>query len=441
MAATVTELAGLFGSFGLSNILIQRRVVTRLQMDTVFWTGMGVGATLACAVFLASFVAARFFGDPITGELLRVLCLTFVIGSLSLVPDAIIARMMWFRLEFGIAICVILCRSTVAIALAYSGLGVWSLVAGGLAGAAAGALIAFLAVPYLPRVRFHRAYLASNWRTGGGYFGSSVLYYINMNVDLILIGRHLGAAVLGYYQNARSLTDEVRGRLAMPLQRVLFPAYSTMQDDRPRLQRTVLHSGRLLAAIIIPIGVGISAVADEVVRLLYGPQWLDMIPVIGWFGIGAAIRGSTAIASPLFNSQDRVALSFRYNLIGTIITVAAVLSSLPFGIRVISISVTLAALYALVPFVAGFRLIGLRLRDALQMIGPPTVAAGTMWLSVYVLRLSQPQSLGEASARLGAHVGCGAIVYALVLHTISRRYLRDFLDVGRRLVRPGNRHF
>ena len=58
MATAVTELAALLGSFGFSNILIQRKVINRLQMDTrCSRAGLLVGFTLAAAVFLFSFVA------------------------------------------------------------------------------------------------------------------------------------------------------------------------------------------------------------------------------------------------------------------------------------------------------------------------------------------------------------------------------------------------
>ena len=105
---------------------------------------MIVGAVLAGVVFLLSFLAERLFGDRVIGELLRVLWLPFLIGGFSSVSDAIIARMMWFRLEFWIQLAVVLCRSLIAIGFAYSGFGVWSLVAGGVAGSTGGALLAFV---------------------------------------------------------------------------------------------------------------------------------------------------------------------------------------------------------------------------------------------------------------------------------------------------------
>ena len=435
MATTVTELAALFGSFGFGNILVQRKVINRLQMDTLFWAGLLVGLGLTTVVFLLSFVAKSLFGNAIIGDLLRVLSLSFLLGGLTVVHGAIISRMMWFRLEFGIQIAVILCRSLVAIAFAYNGYGVWSLVAGALAGAASGVLLALLAVPFLPRFRFHSAYLASTWRTSVSYFGGSILYYISMNVDVLLIGRQLGASALGFYQNARSLTDEVRGRLAMPLQQVLFPAFSALQADYERLQRTVIHSGRLLAAVIVPVGFGISAVADELVPALYGSQWLDMIPVLSMFGLGAAFRGSTAIASPLFNSRDRVGLSFRYNLIGTLITVVAIFISLPYGIRAVSAAVALSTLYTLVGFRVGLGLIGLSTKHVLIILGPPLMAAASMWLAIWAMRPYGAAWLSVPLVALAAHVIFGVFVYAIVLHIVSRQYFVDFIDLGKRLLK------
>lgn len=435
MATAVTELAALFGSFGFGNILVQRKVINRLQMDTLFWAGTLVGVGLAIVVFLLSFVAEGLFGNAIIGDLLRVLCFSFLLSGLAVVHSAIIARMMWFRLEFWIQIAVILFRSLVAILFAYQGYGVWSLVAGALAGAASSVLLAILAVPFLPRFRFHSAYLASTWRTSASYFGGGVLYYISMNVDVLLIGRQLGASALGYYQNARSLTDEVRGRLAMPLQRVLFPAFSALQEDCERLQRTVIHSGRLLAAVIVPVGFGISAVSSDLVPVLYGSQWLEMIPVLSMFGLSAAIRGSTAIASPLFNSRNRVGLSFRYNLVGTLVTVIAIVVALPYGINAVTGAVALSSLYALVGFRVGIGLIGLRARHVMLILGPPTLAATVMWLAILVIRSHSVDQFDTPVLVLAVHVVLGILVYVVALHAISRAYINDFLELGRRLLR------
>lgn len=435
MATVVTEFATLFSNFGFANVLIQRPVINRLQLDTVFWASTLLGLALSGAVFLASFFAGWLFADPATGGLLRVLCLTFLFSGLTIVPSAILARLLRFRTEVVIQIGSLAIRALTAIFCAVGGLGVWSLVVGALAGAVGNAMLSFVVVPYLPRLRFSLTYLLSTWKTSGSYFGSGVLYYVGMNVDLILIGRWLGAVSLGYYQNARSLTDEIRARIAMPIQHVLFPAFSAAQDEREQVQRLVLRSSRVLAAIVFPIGFGVSANAPELVLTLYGEQWRAMAPVMGIFGLSAALRATVATATPLFNATNRVGLSFRYNLFGMVLTVLAVALALPHGVEGVAIAVALSSLYPFVVFRVALGLIGLGVRHMLLMVGPAALASSVMWLAVEALRPFVSLSGLHPGWRLLGQSAAGAAVYLLVLHLVSRQYLQDFRELAATLAK------
>lgn len=425
MATVITEFAALFSNFGFNNLLIQRRVINRLQVDTVFWASLGLGALLAAAVFLASFFAGWWFADPRVGELLRVLAFAFVLGGLTTVPGVVLARLLRFRMEFWISIATVMVRTLVAIGCAHAGLGMWSLVAGALAGGVVEVVLGFAAVPYAPRLRFQLAYLARTWRTSGSYFGGGLLFYVNMNVDLLLIGRGLGATSLGYYQSARGLTDEIRARIAMPLQRVLFPAFSAVQNERERLQQMLLRSARLIAALVFPLGVGIAATAQELVPTLYGPQWLQMVPVMSMFGLSAALKASTAIATPLFNAHDRVGLAMRYNAISTVGLAAAVWLALPHGIQAVALAVVIVSLYTLVPFRVALGLAGLHSRHVVEILGAPLMASLAMWLAVTLVRTVSSSWFATSAGRLAFHVLIGTLVYVVCLHLQSRRFLAD----------------
>jgi PST family polysaccharide transporter len=426
MATVITEFAGLFGAFGFTNVLVQRRVITRLQLDTVFWATLAIGTLLAVVVFVSSFFAEWLFADPQVGPLLQVLSLTFVLNSLVAVPWVVLSRLMRFGAEFWLQLGIVAIRTAAAVISAYAGFGVWSLVIGALVGGLAGVVVNFARVPFLPRFRFHLPLLTTTWRTSGSYLGSSVLYYINMNLDLMLIGRQLGATSLGFYQNARSLTDEIRARIAMPIQHVLFPAFSAVQGDRARFQSLVMRAGRLLAAIVIPVGVGVSANASELVRVLYGEKWLAMIPVMSLFGLSGALRAATAISSPLFNSTDRVGLALRYNIAGTVLSVSGVLFAMPYGVERVAMALAVTSLFSLVAFRTAFGLIGLNTAHMMQVLGLPTLAALAMWLATFgVQQVSDGWGLNTGTLLL-AHVAFGSVVYMLTLHLLSRQYLQDF---------------
>jgi O-antigen/teichoic acid export membrane protein len=433
MATVVTEFAALFGAFGFTNVLIQRQRINRLQLDTVFWATLGVGALLSLAVLLLSFVAGWLFADAQVGPVLRVLCWSFMLSSVCAVPTVVNARLMRFHVDFLVGMGSTVLRIATALLAAWVGLGLWSLVAGTLAGGVFTALFSFIAVPYRPRLRFHAPLLTSTWRTSGGYIGNTALYYVNTNLDLLLIGRGLGATALGYYQNARSLTNEIRGRIAMPIQHVLFPAFSALQEERERFQQLVLRAARLLAAVVIPIGVGVSANAPELVRVLYGPQWMAMVPVVALFGLSAALRASTAISQPLFNANNRVGLALRYNLLGTLLMVGGVLVGIRFGIQAVALAVALSSLYSLVMLRTAFRLIGLGMRDMVAALGSPTLAAMFSWFLTQGLR--QLQWAESPAMLLAGHVLAGGLLYLLALHLLSSQYLQDFRQATALMIR------
>ncbi len=435
MASVVTEFAALFGAFGFTNVLIQRPVINRLQLDTVFWATLAVGTALSLAVFGLSFISQWVFADAQVAPLLRVMSLAFILNSLSAIPWIVMSRQLQFAAEFWAQLGGAAIRTLAAVVCAIEGLGVWSLVIGGLVGTLCSVIINFIFVPYLPRFRFHLPLLTATWRTSGGYFGSNALYFLNMNLDLLLIGRQLGAVSLGYYQNARSLTDEIRARLAMPIQHVLFPAFSAVQNEQGRFQQLVMRAGRLLAAIVIPVGFGVSANATELVLVLYGEQWRPMIHIMSMFGLSAAVRAATAIASPLFNSNNRVGLALRYNAIGTVLMVGAVLLTIPHGIDAVAIAVAVSSLYPLVSFRAAFGLIGLDTRHMAQVLGPPLVAALVMWLATFGLRQLSHAWGAQPAALLLVHVGAGGTIYLVTLHLLSRQYWIDFNQALARLLK------
>lgn len=426
MATVVTEFAAMFANFGFNNLLIQRRTMNRLQVDTVFWASVSLGAALAAFVFIASFFAGWLFADPRVGELLRVLCITFLLSGLPTVPGVVLARLMRFQTEFWIQTTTVAVRTLTAIGFAYAGFGMWSLVAGAVTGALLQVVLGFVAVPYVPRLRFHGAFLSGTWRTSSSYFGGGLLFYANMNVDLLMIGRHLGAAPLGYYQNARALTDEIRSRIAVPLQHVLFPAFSALQGKQERMQQMLLRSGRMLAAVVIPIGVGVSAVAQELVPVLYGPKWLAMIPVISMFGLSAALKASTAIASPLFNATNHVGLGLKYNVVSTTITLTGIWLTLPYGIEPVAMTIVGMSIYSLLPFRAALGLIGLNYRHVGQILAAPFLASLACWVAIAILRPYSSALATNIGVLLTLHIIVGAIVYLVALHLISRQYLDDF---------------
>lgn len=435
MATVITELAAVFANFGFGSILIQKLRISRIQIDTMHWSAIGLGMGLTMLVFGLSFFASHLFQDEMVGPLLRVMCLSFILEELTMVPRSLLARRMQFNLDFYVQSSMLLARAGTAIVMALNGMGVWSLAIGALAGAVVQTFAYQALTGYCPRLKFNASFLRSTWRTNGGYFGNGILFYINANLDFLLVGRMLGATLLGQYQNARSLTDEIRVRMVQPVQRVLFPAFSAIQNDADRFRDGILRSGRLLALTFTPMGFGVAAVAPELVRVLYGEQWLPMIPILQVIAVTTGFGAAASIGSPIFNATNRVGLSFKLFFIQTLLAIAFILFGSQWGLMGVVWSRLALVSVGLVFFRIALGLVKMRTRHIWQIMGRPCIAAGLMWWLLGMARGSVQTWVTSIAAQLGCLIAIGMALYVITSLVIAPQHVRDAKEVFSKLRR------
>lgn len=375
MAALITELAGLIANTGFGAILVQRVKLNRLDLDTAFWTSVGIGAALGVVVLGLAYPASLFFDQPALFAVLCVSGINFLIQGAAVAPTAILNRLLKFQIDAWVQVVQLVVRAVVAITLAWLGWSFWSLVVAGLVSGLVGCLIEFYITRYRPRFRFRIGFVRDNFKASSNYLGSSVLSYITANFDQFIVGRRFGVESLGYYQAALTLPGELRNRLAAPLQRVLFPAYSLLQDDLVQLRALVAKSQRILTAIVLPIGTYMAIGAEEIVRILYGPKWLAVIPLLQILAIGGAMRALFGLTGNIFFAMGRPDLAFRLNLLMAPTVVLGVWIGSLWGVEGVAWAMFLANGWGFYSAHLAMRLIGGGFRDFARAIAPAVVAS------------------------------------------------------------------
>lgn len=431
MSALVTEFAALLGNIGIGGILIQRKALRRLDMDTAFWITMAIDTALCLLVIVASFLAAAVFDTPQVQTVIAVSSLSFILSGLSTVHLALLSRTMRFREDFIVQAGTLIVRLTASVLLAASGFGVWSLVFAALIGQGTTLILASAIVPFRPRMRFNRKLLSEYARTSGSYLGGGIVNYLMSNLDYMIVGRRFGPEALGFYQTAFSLPEELRNRLSAPLQRVLFPAYSRLQDDLSAMQYGVLKSLRLLSAVTIPLGVGLAAVSDGVVRVLYGSQWLPVIPLLEILAIGGAARSIFSLTANIFYATDNPHLAFKISLAMLPVTVIALMTGSQWGLTGVAWAMLGVQFLSAVSAHLALRLIELSLLDFFKQLLPATAASTLMFAALRTL----PEELLPAHPLLTLmlQVLIGALLYAFTLALTAPRLFKEFRDIAGRI--------
>jgi len=433
LASIVTELTAALTNVGLSAILIQRSRLSRIQCDTVFWFSIGVGAAIFLLVASGAPLFAHLLGDPRVTPLLRVLPIMFLLEQMTIIQHVTMMRLMMFDLDLRVQVSAILFRIAVSIAFAAQGWGPWALVAGSIGGKLFEIGYMWWSIPFMPRFRFQSAFMRSNLRASASILGLGGVRYVMGNVDFMIVGRVFGATDLGYYQAAYTLSSELRNRLAGPLQKVLYPAYARVRDEPERFRRGVSTSLKLLSAIVIPLGFGMSATASELIPILYGQQWLAAIPLLQALGIAGSLMAIFSLTGSVMSALRKWELMLKITLYGAPVRIAIILAGSYWGPVGVAWAFTIAQLSGFVAGIIATRLCGMTIREYAATLWPSMVSGALMVLAVTLLR---PVILDLVlPARFAVLIAAGAAVYTMAIFLLWPQGINEVKGIAGGLLR------
>jgi len=436
MAAVTLAFVAPLNELGMGSALVQKRDLTPAHAAAVFWSQLaiaGLGAVIlaACAPWIAFF----FHREDLT-PLLRWMCLNLPLGAMAAAPQALLLRALRFRALAGVETMSLAGGGLVGAAMALSGMGVWSLVGQSLAGTAITTAMLVPLSRFNPFPREARPGMAHIKELSGfsaPLTAYQLLNYASRNLDDILIGRMLGAGALGYYSMAYRVMMYPLQKVSGVVGRVSFPAFASMQDDLPRIRRGYLKAVEYIALITFPMMAGVMVTAPELTRVLFGPGWAPVAPLILVLSL-AGMTGSigTTVGSILL-SKGRSDLMLKWEIAASVCYTIAIVTGLRWGLMGVACCYTLTSL-ALWPVshVIANRLIGLRMADFFRALAGPALLAGAVALPLIAMRLAWAPAPGPGQgAFLAVGVLLAAATYALAALTGHPAALSEALSLGR----------
>jgi len=349
MVTAITGFAMMFSSLGLSTATVQKAEINHGQVSTLFWINVALGVLVAAVVIGLAPAVAWFYDDPRLTPVTMALGAAFVFGGLAVQHQAMLQRHMRF---FAIGIVEVVSMAVgvaVAIVAGVFGAGYWSLVIMHIAMAATAAVGNWIAFPWLPGLPKRGGGIREMLGFGGNITGFNIVNYFARNVDNILIGKFVGAAALGFYSKAYGLLMLPLRQINVPVSAVALPSLSRLNNDPQRYKNYYLKTISLITFITAPLIAFMVVMAEDIILLVLGKQWLEASTIFAVLGISAFIQ-------PLYNTQGWLHISagqsrryFRWGLIGSIIIVVSFLLGLPYGAIGVAIAYTIAVYVIIVP--------------------------------------------------------------------------------------------
>ena len=301
LAWTVLAFAEQVQESGIASALIYRRHEVELgAASAVVWAPLA-SLFLYTAVFFSAPLLAHLLRTPDLADVVRVLGLVLLLRGLMAAPSAILERELNFRGRTKADIGAALVQAAVSVALAFAGLGVWSLVFGALAGAAAQTAILWAVVPWRPHPAAARlSVLMEMLRYGRFVSLGRMLNVIENTIDNLAVARLLGTTPLGYYAIAFRLGAYPNSVIGYIVGRVMFPVYSMLRGDLQAVRRVYLQNLQRIAMAALPVSVGIAVAAKPIVLALCGDKWLMAVTPLRILAFYGLIRSFVAPAGELF---------------------------------------------------------------------------------------------------------------------------------------------
>jgi PST family polysaccharide transporter len=180
-----------------------------------------------------------------------------------------------------------------------------------------------------------------------------------------------------------------------------------------------LASVRFVELIAVPICLGLLIAADPIVRVVFGDQWLDAIPVLRVLAVYAWVYSLGYHVGGFYKAIGRPDILLRLSILTLVIIIPSLLIGAKFGIIGVAIGHLVAILIRrIISLALATRLVNVSILDIFGELRSSFLAALVM--APIVFAVSQLTLGLNPFVQLGLIVLSGAISYLGVLWWIER---------------------
>jgi O-antigen/teichoic acid export membrane protein len=440
MALIFTGLASIFTDLSLGAALIQRETLTERDRSTAFWATVAAGAICTGVGIAAAPLVADVFSTPAVASLFTLASVTFLLSAVSATQTALLTRELQFRSLQLREIAGLLVGAVAAVVVAVAGGGAWAILVQVLAAEAVSMVLVWRFSRWRPKAMFSWAAVRELGSFGGQTAAARTLGYLNLNADNFLVGKFAGANALGVYALAYNIMFAPLARVAAPIHQVLFPAFSRMQTEPPRVGAAWLRGNRLVAAISVPAFTGLAVVAPDFVPVVLGDRWHEVVPVLQLLCIAGVAQSLQSLNWSVLQAFGRVGSLLRFMLFSTSLTVGAFAIGVHWGVVGVAAGFAIARGAILPVFtVMTCRASRTPISAYLRSVRPILEVSLGMTAVVYAVRLVLSEGGVSAGPRLAILMLLGAASYLGALLWRDPGLLADARSLGPRRPRPERR--
>ncbi len=409
MAMVVIAITGslIDGGFGMA--LIRKKKPSANDYYTVFWFNIITALVIYLTIFFAAPAIETFYNTEGLVPVIRYLSLALIIRGLTGIQNIQLTKKLDFKALNIISLIATFISGVIGITMAYSGYGVWALVAQQLTSSLISSIIIVFYNRWMPAWIFSKNSFNELFAFSRNLLASSIITSVFQNLYPLVIGKVFAPAMLAYYTRADSYQNMISKNITSIVRSVSFPSLVQFQDDNQRLVSALRQMLNMIALINTPILVGLIVVAEPLIVFMITDKWLQTVPYLQLLCITGLLYPLSALKFNLLNVKGRSDLYLKLELIKKLLFIPAIIIGINWGVMGLVLSkVCLALIAFLINSYYALKIAGYSLKHQITDIMPYILIATIMAFIVWGLSFLFDYT--EAKM-LVLQIGAGIIIY------------------------------
>jgi O-antigen/teichoic acid export membrane protein len=319
---------------GFSMALIRKLDRTETDNSTVFYFNIVTSIFVYFLLYATAPLVAIFFHEMQLIEIMRVLSIGVVFNSFSVIQRVLYTAKVNFKVQAKATTIAAFLSGVVGIISAYKGAGVWALVYQYVSSTLFNTVLLWYYCSWRPILVFSWKSFRELYLFGFNLTLVGIIETLYQNSYQIFIGKFFSAASLGYFTQAKTIANFPSTNISGIIGRVTYPIMSDMQDDNERLSEIHCRLARIIAFGVFPMMCGLAALSFPVIEVLIGSKWHFAAILMMPLSFSFMFHPIHAINMNVLQVKGKSKLYLKSEIIKKIISVAILISTIPFGIIV-----------------------------------------------------------------------------------------------------------
>lgn len=420
VALTVQAVLMTLADLGMSTDLI-RSVNPATKAPTVATLAAISGTVLTTGMAVSAQSLAVLLGSSEAGPVIAVMALSLLLASLGVVPYASLQRSFAQKKLFVVALADFSIGNVLVLVLVLTGWGVMGLAIGRLVAQTVALILQFIMSGEKIRFGFNPVLAPEILRYGVPVAGANMMSWALLNVDNVAVSRVAGPVALGFYFLAFNISNWPMSAIGQVVRSISVPAFAQTAGAKDNKALTTVTGPVWTVSLLV--GLMLAVLAQPIVEILYGKDWLPAAAILVWLGLFGAIRTLFDLAASYLLARGAPKSALIVQLIWICGLVPAVFIGMysggPAGVAIAHIAV---AVCVVIPaYAVALHRNGASITHAASVLWPPLLAAVPTTGTALGAMAVSPTPMG----RLFAGLAAGSIVYGLLLTPWFRHRMRE----------------